>query len=235
MQIAVCDDDKMCLLELKERLSAMQSVEHVYPFSDLKTFLLSVENGSCYDAVFMDIDWGQDSTGIDAAEELYKLHPEAKIIYVTGHSEYNQHIFLQRSNLSGFLTKPVDNDWLKATLKKVADAIHFSEQPLITLRQSGGTVSVPCREIYFIESKGRTIEAHTADKIIVSYGQIENIAKSLPAWFIQCHKSYVVNMRQIQRFQPGEILLKNGTLIPASRSKYSKTKEAYFDFIGETF
>lgn len=235
MQIAVCDDNIMCLRELKEQLSAVHSVESVFTFSNLKAFLDSVRDGNYYDAVLMDIDWGQNGgTGIDAAEELYKTSPEMKIIYVTGHSEYDQHIFLRRSNLSGFLTKPVNNDLLKANLCKVAKSVPLSGQPSIALRQGGGTVSVQLQDIYYIESKGRTMETHTATtaEVVVSYGQLKDIIRSLPVWFIQCHKSYIVNMRQIQRFAPGEILLKNGAVIPVSRSKHNKTKEAHFNLIG---
>ncbi|MDL2293942.1 LytTR family DNA-binding domain-containing protein [Ruminococcaceae bacterium OttesenSCG-928-D13] len=236
MQVAVCDDNEMCLLELQEQLASISMVEKVFPFSDLKHFLNSVGNGNFYDAVFMDIDWGHSSSGIDTAGKLMKLSPETKTIYVTGHGDrYSQNIFLHRANLSGFLTKPVDHELLKANLQKVADALPLSEQPTVVLRKGSNMVSVPCHEIYYVESKGRTIEMHTAAGVEVFYGKLESIISLLPTWFVQCHKSFIVNMRQIQRFHPAGILLKNGALVPASRSRIGKAKESYFAFIGEMF
>lgn len=236
MQIALCDDNKLCLMELKEQLQAVSNEYDIVPFNDLNMFFSSVGSGSKYDVVFMDIDWGHKQTGIDAAEKLYRVSPNTKIIYVTGYGDrYSQNIFLQSANLSGFLTKPVDEDLLRANLKKVEDAIPLSCQPTIVIRQYGSIVSVPCLEIVHIESKARTIEVYTVGGVEITYGKLENIMESLPAWFVQCHKSYAVNMRQIQRILSNQIILKNGTRIPISRSKYNKTKEAYFTYIGEIF
>jgi DNA-binding LytR/AlgR family response regulator len=234
MQIAVCDDNKYFLQELQKQLLTLPIVKNIFVFSDLRMFLSSVEDGNFYDAALMDIDWNENRTGIDAAAELYKLNPEIKIIYVTGRNDrYSQHIFLQRANLSGYLTKPVDIELLKINLQKVADTISFSEQPTITLKRNGSIVMVQLREVYFFESKGRTIETHTVGEVIVSYGRLNDIICILPPGFYQCHKSYIVNMNQIQRFQSDKILLRNGELVPVSRSKYNEAKKAFINYIGE--
>jgi DNA-binding LytR/AlgR family response regulator len=173
---------------------------------------------------------------MNVAEELYKLCPETKIIYVTGYNDrFSQHVFLYRANLSGYLTKPVDMELLQANLKKVANTLPFQEQPVVVLRQNGAPVSVPLREIYFIETQGHTIQVHTAGETVTAYERLETILRSLPAGFYQCHKSYIVNMSQIRRFQINDILLKSGERVPVARARYSKTKEAYFRYMGKTF
>ena len=235
MQIAICDDNIHFLRELQKQLLTLPMVENIFAFSDIDAFLSSVEDGKFYDAALMDIDWNENRTGIDASAELFKLSPEIKIIYVTGRNDrYSQHIFLQRANLSGYITKPVDVEVLKANLQKVADAIPLSERPTIALKCNSGIVAVPVREVYFFESKGRTIETHTAEEVIVSYGQLSDIISTLPPGFFQCHKSYVVNMNQIKRFKTDEILLRNSELVPVSRSKYSEAKKSFLRYIGET-
>jgi DNA-binding LytR/AlgR family response regulator len=236
MEIAVCDDNKLFLEEIQKQLGILPIVENTFLFSDLSAFLFSVDGGKRYDAVLMDIDWDQDSNGMDVAEELYKLSPETKIIYVTGYSDrFSQRIFLYRANLSGYLTKPVDMALLQANLKKVANALPYQEEPSIVLGLRGAPVSVPLREIYFIESRGHTVQVHAGSETIVAYERLADILRALPAGFTQCHKSFIVNMSRIRRFRSGDILLKNGEHIPVSRSKYNETKKAYFNFIGETF
>ncbi|MDR2615258.1 MAG: LytTR family DNA-binding domain-containing protein [Oscillospiraceae bacterium] len=236
MQLAVCDDNKYHLLEMKEKLSQLTMVENAYFFSELPLFLDSIEDGRSYDAVLMDIEWGHGKTGMDAAEELYKLSPETKIIYVTGHSDkYSQHIFLRDANLSGFIAKPVDIEILASNLNKIASAIPLGDEPSLVVRRGGALISIPFREIYFIESYKHTVTIHSVREAVVSYERLDRITQSLPAGFYQCHKSYIVNMRQIQRFQSDEILLKNGKSVPVSRSKYNETKDAYLRFIGQTF
>jgi len=237
MLIAICDDDEICLQGMKKQLSALSAADEISLFSNLKKFLASVEGGSIYDVVFMDIEWGQDGTGMDAAGELFKMSPETKVIYVTGHSDrYSQRIFLQPSNLSGFLTKPVDGELLKANLQKVSEAVSAGKEPFIAVRKGGAAIPVLLREISYIESRGHTIETHiAAGESIVSYGRLENVMESLGFGFYQCHKSFIVNMRQIQRFETNRIILKNGDVIPISRSKHKKAKEAYFEFMGHMF
>ena len=236
MQIAVCDDNKMFLHEIREQLLSLSMADNISLFEEPGAFLLSVKNGQRYDAVLMDIDFKQDSTGMDGAEELYKLSPKTKIIYVTGNVEYSQYIFFQRANLGGFLTKPVDIQLLQANLKKVFDSALYDDEPTLMLKQGSTAIHIPLREICFIESKGHTIETHTTTgEVIISYERLANIMRSLTAGFYQCHKSYIVNMRQIRRFESNAIILKNNKLIPVSRSKYRETKEAYFSFIGCSF
>ena len=236
MQIALCDDNELYLLDMKEKLSELPMVENAFFFSELPLFLSAVAGGHFFDAVLMDIDWGQDSTGMDAAAELYRHSPETKVIYVTGHSDkYSQHIFLNKANLSGFIAKPVDMEILKANLEKVAGEIPLGEQPMLMVRHKGRVYSIPFREIYYLESRKHTTTIHNTQEPVISYERLEKIMETLPAGFYQCHKSYIVNMRRIQRFEPDGVLLKNGDYVPVSRSKYAGARDAYLSFIGKTF
>jgi len=234
MEIAVCDDNKLFLQELEGQLQTLPMVENIFLFSNLDTFLFSIDGGKLYDAVLMDIKWDEKATGMDVAVELHKLCPETKIIYITGYVEqFSQQIFLHRANLSGFLTKPVDTGLLQANLQKVADALPYQEQPSLVLRQQGESVSIPLREIYYIESEGHTVAVHTAGETVTAYTRLEIIMHSLSVGFFQCHKSFIVNMNQIRRFQSGDILLKNGERVPVSRARYADTREAYFKYMGQ--
>ncbi|MCL2420473.1 MAG: LytTR family DNA-binding domain-containing protein [Defluviitaleaceae bacterium] len=236
MEIAVCDDNKLMLDTIEAQLQTLDMVDNIFTFSNLDAFLFSIDSGRRYDAVLMDIEWGEKVTGMDAAAELYKLCPETKIIYVTGHVElFSQQIFLHRANLSGFLTKPVDIALLRANLQKIVDSASLGVQPALVLRQKGLPVSIPLREIYFIESKGHTVNVHTAEGVVTAYERLENIKGALGAGFYQCHKSYVVNMNQIRRFGAGDVLLKNGEQVPVSRARYVETKDAYFSYMGQQF
>ena len=236
MNIAVCDDNKLFLNEINEQLQKISLVGSVYLFSDLDKFWLSTENGNHYDAVLMDIEWAKTTAGMDASNKLYELSPETKIIYITGHAErFSQHIFLHRANLSGYLTKPVDKTLLTANLQKIADFMAVQKPPVLLVQKKGETVSIPTREIYYIESKGHIVHVRGVHATTTYYDKLDNVLRSLPAGFYQCHKSYIVNMSYIRRFEPGIIILKNDFKVPVSRAKYNQTKEAYFNYIGQGF
>lgn len=235
MKIAVCDDNALFLEQIKEQLSLFPEVEELSLYSDLETFVRSLETGKHYDAVFLDIDWHQEQRGLNTAEFLYQKSPATRIIYITGYNDrFSQDIFLHNANLSGYLTKPVDQARLKANLEKVARALAEAvSQPLI-LRSGGNYISVSPEEIYYIESRGHNIVVHAQEEI-VSYKRLDPISHMLPDCFFRCHKSYLVNLNQIRRFQASAILLKNGESIPVSRSRYKQTKDAYLNFIGKSF
>ena len=236
MQIAICDDNHLFLERFRVQVGELGLARKIDCYSTLKQFIYSLDDGIQYDAVLMDIDWKQDETGMDAAEKLYQLSPQTKVIYITGYNDrFSQQIFLYKANLSGYLVKPIDTGLLQANLTKVKKTLEDQEEPLLTLSSHGKPLSLPCRDILYLESLGHTVNIYTQEETITVYQRLEKILPMLPGGFIQCHKSFVVNMRQIRRFQPPDILLKNGVLIPVSRKRYAETKEAYFRFMGQTF
>ena len=236
MRIAVCDDNPLFLTEIQRQIEELHMTEQVVSYSKLNAFFSSIEEGIVYDAILMDIDWRQDENGMDVAEKLNELSPRTKIIYVTGYNDrFSQQIFLHRANLSGYLVKPVDSQLLRANLEKVKGELACQKEDMLTLSNRGKPVTIPCRDIFYIESMGHTVQIHTATDTIAAYERLDAVTKRLPVGFIRCHKSFVVNMWQIRRFLPTDVLLKNEVLVPVSRKRYTETKETYFRFMGQTF
>lgn len=235
MHIAVCDDNILFLSTLKTQVEALDIADRISDYSDLNSFLRSVESGTRYDAVLMDIDWEQTTTGMDIAERLSRLSPMTRIIYVTGYNDrFSQQIFLQSANLSGYLVKPVDSALLRANLEKVADAARRDE-PTLTVSVSGKPVSLPLGEIAYLESLGHTVSIHIRDEVITVYERLDRLSPMLPEGFLRCHKSFLVNMRHIRRFLERDILLDTGETIPVSRSRYTQAKTDYFRCMGRSF
>jgi len=236
MEIAICDNNELVLIEIEAQVKSLSMADNISAFSNLDSFLFSIDAGKRYDAVFMDINWGENNlTGIDVASELFNICPETKIIYVTGYVDFSQEIFLNHSNLSGFLTKPVDTKLLQKNLQKIKEHTPLEKQAQLVLQQNGRPVSIPIREIYYIESEGHTIHVHNTGEKITVYERLGNILDELPEGFCQCHKSYIVNMNRIRRFGDKEIIMKNNVCVPISRARYTQTKDAYFSYMGKKF
>ena len=133
MRIAVCDDHPLCLRELERQLREIPLVREIRCFSVPEALFQAVRAGEVYDAVLLDIDFRTSDTGIDAAEALYALSPGTRIIYMTGYTDrFVQQIFLRKSNLCGYLTKPVDPALLAANLQKLVRSA--AEDGGLTLR-----------------------------------------------------------------------------------------------------
>lgn len=233
MQLAICDDDRVFLERFRAQVESLGLTRRIDCFSALDAFLGALEDRAQYDAVLMDIDWQQEAAGIDAAETLHRLCPRTRVIYVTGYNDrFSQRIFLQRSNLSGYLVKPVDSALLRANLEKAAAA---AEEPTLTVSVGGRPVAIPCRELVYLESLGHTVGIHTHKEVITVYERLDRLALRLPEGFLRCHKSFLVNMRRIRRFQAQEVLLDTGAAIPLSRSRSAGARAEYFRYMGMTF
>ena len=236
MRIAICDDNPLFLKEFQKQIEELQIADQVDCYSRLTVFMFSLEEGIYYDVVLMDIDWQQDETGMDVAEKLFQVSPGTRIIYVTGYNDrFSQEIFLHKANLSGYLVKPVDNYLLRVNLEKVVEAVASQKDEVLTVAIHGRPVTILCRDIFYMESKGHTVKIHAAEQTVTVYERLDEVAQRLPDIFIRCHKSFVVNMWQIRRFLQAEVLLKNEAVIPVSRNRYVETKNAYFRFMGKTF
>lgn len=81
-----------------------------------------------------------------------------------------------------------------------------------------------------IESMGRKVEIHCQEKVYEQYASLSYIAKNLTDGFIQCHKSFYVNMEYIHHIEPSGLVLDDGTEIPISQTRRKPTREAVSRF-----
>jgi len=49
--------------------------------------------------------------------------------------------------------------------------------------------------------------------------------------FLQCHASFVVNMRRIERFAKGDFTLHGGKTIPIAPKRYAVVRDTYMNYL----
>ncbi len=231
MRIAICDDDKNFIKELEEKLGRYSFVSGTEPYCEIEKLFLDLEAGENYDLVLMDLNWGGQKTGLSYAERLYKAAPHLPVIYVTGFNDrFAQHVLLKETNLAGYLTKPIDDVLLEKYLRKVIDSRDAGKN--LTFHQQGRVISVNVKRIIYLESSNHSSVIYTDTASYTVYEKLSDLLERLPDTFVQCHKSYVVNLRWVQRLEPEQILLKNGRQIRVSRSFCARTRQQVFRFMG---
>lgn len=208
-------------------------VERVICFSDMREFFAELTQAEPFEAdiVMLDLDWGGGSDGIDHATRLYQTAPHIPVIYVTGYSDrFSQRILLAETNLLGYLTKPVDAVLLQKYFQKYADKC-LSDRHL-TFSCGRQTLSLRLSEILCIESRNHCVEIVTANTVYTVYEKLSELLPRLSDAFVQCHKSYIVNMAHIQRLEATHILLQDGRFVPVSRSMSEQTRQKIFAYLG---
>ena len=167
---------------------------------------------------------------------MLKIDPFAKVIYVTGYGErYSQLIFLKQSNLGGYLTKPINTDILIKYLKKVEEDIQKKQDEKLVVKSGRQIVTISLTEIYYMESCKHTVYIHTENaEYAVNKKKLDLIVNELGDRFVQCHKSFAVNMDKIKCIdrKAKTIFLKDGREVTISRSCLSYVIEKYFSYMG---
>lgn len=67
----------------------------------------------------------------------------------------------------------------------------------LMLSSEGTNYYIPMEEIYFFETEGREIRAHTAGKIFICNYKLYELEELLPGCFMRISKSSIVNMEYI--------------------------------------
>lgn len=229
MRIAVCDDNQIFLEEMKIQLHR-QGMDDVHTYFEVEQFFDDVKEE--FDLVFLDIDWGEiKETGLDFGEKLYELMPHVPIVLVTGYNDrFAQHVLLSEMNLIGYMTKPIDVKVLEKYLHKAKGKSKRVQYLNVSIQ--GETVRLRTDEIVHIESHNHLIQIYTEDEMFTVYEKLNDVIKRLPKEFLQCHKSFVVNLDKASSIDGKSILLQNGKVIPISRSFQTDARRRFFKHIG---
>ena len=234
MRIAICDNESIAADTLLQKIYDITKANHIRKFTSIQQFWNVIEDGESFHVVFMDIDWEQSLDGIDFAARLYEIRPNTQIIYVTGYNDrFSQQIFLRPTNLCGYLLKPVDEALLYSLLQKAEEALARQSDEKLLVQQKGVIHAVGFREIVFLESAGHQVLIHTHNRLLSCYERLELIKARLPDCFLQCHKSYLVNMDYIQYIEKNGILMNNGERIPISKAQYASARSSFFRYMGK--
>ncbi len=85
-----------------------------------------------------------------------------------------------------------------------------------------------------MESQGHTAVIHmideTSHKLYAAMADLEQ--KFGPLGFLRVHKSYLVNMERIVKFQYNALTLDDGTELPVSQKSYAQQKQVYLQWKG---
>lgn len=237
VSVLVVDDDR-------EQAHALERTLEQYPTH--KTFEVEIctslaalderlRRGFSPDIVFMDVvledSAGSAGNGITAVQKLLQQCPGVQVIYVTGHVEYCTRVY--RTSHVYFLTKPLQPEDFTDALDKAIENLEERIARPFGVKVGGRIMRVLPADIEFVESDRRKVRIHLADQVIEAYESLGGISRKLPGTFVQCHKSFLVNMEKIAEMRSDQIDLLSGATIPISQKRSRPTREAFMDFLKE--
>ena len=185
---------------------------------------------SAHDAVFLSFDECGEPV-LQVARDVRKSGEMTFILLISDRTQDISPLFRPKIRPGGVLFRPVQNSQIRDILEEIAselDRLGNNDDDIFVFKADGATRRIPMRDILFFEASSKKVLLHTSGREISYYHSIDDLASSLPQYFIRCHRSFIVNTRKIVelRWSEMEIGLTGGERIPFSRSCRGAVKKA---------
>lgn len=235
MKIAICDDeicfiDAICpLLEqwAKERGIGLM----LYRFTNGDDLVEAHQNEGM-DLIILDVIMPLLS-GIDTARELRNMNHAVPIIFLTSSREFAVDSYEVKA--LNYLIKPVDRRRLFLTLD---DFLKTFDLPAtsFTARTADGFCRIVIADVDYLEAQNKQVLVHLVNGRIIAVRELFSKCAEVFSpenGFCCCHRSYIVNLKNVERFSKTEVITIHNAVIPISRNNYAAFKTTYFNHMFE--
>ncbi len=227
MRILICDD----MQSETDGLSMLFEAEGciVTAFNKSADALNYVEDGGFADVCVFDIVM-PEMNGMELAAAIRGNGWQGRIVFLSTSSNYGPQSY--EVNAFDYLLKPITRERVRAMLEKLLDAENDADTKSLTLKIGGVMRAVRYRDISHVEATRNTVTYYLMDRTRAEvYASFHEAAELLLAdnRFAQCHRSFIVNMNEIDTIIGHEIVMRIGAGVPISKS-YTDVKKRYFEY-----
>ncbi len=236
LQFAIVEDEKNHAKLLEQMIrkwarSAGQEVE-IRIFSSGDSFLFSWEENRCLSALFLDIQM-EGIDGVALARRIREEDEDLAIVFTTGITDYMQTGY----DLAAlhYLIKPLSEEKVSACLDRIGKKEKQEPYLLLSVLEDGEENAKSIRlltdEIYYMEAFAHYTEIHVRGHVYRVREGIGRLAESLPdRGFVNCHRSYLVNLSCVLRVEKSDLVLESGEKLPVSRRRWKAVNEAFIEY-----
>ena len=232
MKIAICDDNLNIVDEVKNLLDEYALSKNlsldISTFNDGQAVLESDER---FNIAILDVEM-PGCNGIELGKILREKNRHIVLMYITSHKKYLDEAL--NLNAARFFEKPIDSkrfyDGLDNALKRIDNTtIKFF------LKEDNASVRINANDIIYVEIEPighRKTKIVTEEKTYISSNKIvfweEHLISSL---FVETHKSYIINMEYITKYENNTLQLDGKYNIPISRNYQSSVHKAFIRYM----
>lgn len=155
---------------------------------------------------FLDIDLGSNINGLKLAQQIRLFDPRGFIIFITAHSELSYMTFQYRVEAMDFVLKDNPAETKVKIRECLLNAIErYTLQTnrthkVYTIETGERKISINYDDILFFETSSNIhkVILHAKDRQIEFSGTIKELANALGGDFMRCHRSFLVNKKNIK-------------------------------------
>lgn len=166
-----------------------------------------ISENSSFRAYLLDISTDKKNINTDGLTIAKFINRQTSnnspIIFITAFPEHIYHA-VNDIHCIAYLLKP----YTKEDLYRQLDNIFNTERDMVIKTLDNIYIKLNYDDIYYLESHGRYIVLHTLQgKITTRQYRLKELLELFPAYFEQCHKSYIINTRYIKLVNPHEHII----------------------------
>ena len=229
-KILICDDDTEFMTKLAEMINKWSKLR------DVKTEIHTFTNGEALleghknlraDIIFLDIIMPLIS-GMDTARELRQSDETVNLVFTTSSPEFAVESYEVKAQ--NYLLKPIKQEKLDLVLDEFLE-MKKHESKSIMFKTAFGFRRVLVSDIEFVEAQNKKVVVYIKDgSAVESYETLhyfEEHSAECESLF-KCHRSYIVNLSNVDSFSSSKVVCKSGRSVPIARGCSKDFKEAYF-------
>ncbi|MEQ9590999.1 MAG: response regulator [Cyclobacteriaceae bacterium] len=242
MKVVIIDDEPLARSIVKEYLDSFPEIEIVDECNDGYEGVKAIIQHKP-DLVFLDIQMPK----ITGFEMLELLEEQPSVIFTTAFDEYAMKAF--EAHAVDYLLKPFSKErfdkamekWRTQSKSAGSEMVHrllddtasqFEGQTNRIVVKVGNAIKIiPIRDILYIEAYGDYVKIHTKEGFFLKKKTMSFFERSLDGLnFARAHRSYLINIQELNKIEQREkdshiAILKNGTVVPLSKTGYARIKE----------
>lgn len=234
-RVLICDDDIVPLEKMREQVETvfakLKIKAKIHAYSDPEC--ISDQILSSCDLVFLDIDLSNSRyNGLDVARRLRKLRSDTIVIFVTNFIEYAPEGYEVQA-FRYILKKDFEYELEPYICQALAQLQSHKEK--FKIQVNGEIIDILLEDILYFEVQQHNVTVYvlwdqirTGIKTYSFYASLSDIEQQLEKHgFLRIHKSYLVNMHHLKKFQCREALLDNGITLRVGEKSYAEKKKQY--------
>ncbi|MBN2604648.1 MAG: response regulator transcription factor [Bacilli bacterium] len=231
MRICLVDDDSTQLDYLKLIIQKWSNKQNVLTelsfYHSAEEMLFENHESYPFDLIILDIQMDK-MNGIELAKKIRQTDSHIILAFISGMADYVFDGYEVQA--TRYILKPVKEEMVEDLLHYVSTHI-VKENRYLIISVSGELIKINYDDIIYFESMGHYITVHLENREYDYKYNISDLCFDLAnADFIKTHRSYIVNLKYIEKIKRNECLLVQGMSVPLSRNSYQSVNKKFIDY-----
>lgn len=232
-RVAIVDDEEEIRKKILKHVKCAGEVTwerlDIMEFSSSKTLLFEIAEGKGFDLFLLDVELGEDINGMELARTIRNKYPNSYLIFVTHYPEYAIQGYSCKAY--HYLLKDRIDEELEGVLQELFQEVNESLQRYYLILTNSRYEKILCSEIYYIEKDGKECIFHTCKEDKFVRKTLAEVYEKLPQdEFVYIERRYVVNLRHLSRYENNVAVLRNGIVLPVSRTQARMVREKTIEY-----